>query len=225
MSILKRHLYSILNAKTSHEYALHEDEEEALLSTFREITDQVYEEAGRVIVPFELGEPFLVDYEPVFGSPFVKVSRTAYYVSYITRLIVSARRLVQSIRDMLGPRESALQQEEELALFGTIEEVSRSVRQEAEECGILLNGKGVGFSAAYERPIEEQVPEAISPVIKDALFEMVMWRKTQKMARQPWAIIDMYSSYMEEELTYIGGIMDRNTAVKQAYVKAHPAAF
>jgi hypothetical protein len=225
MSIIKRHLYSILNAKTSRMYALQEDEEDALLGAFREISCQVHEEAGRVILPYELGEPFLVDYEPVFESPFVKVSRTSYYTSYITRLIVSARKLVQSVCDMLRPRESILQQEEELALFGTMEEVSRTVRQEATECGIFRKGKGAWFEAAYERAHEEKPVPVKSPVIKNALFEMVMRRKAQKTARQPWAVIDMYSSFMEEELTYIGRIMDRNTAVKQAYVNAHPAAF
>jgi hypothetical protein len=30
---------------------------------------------------------------------------------------------------------------------------------------------------------------------------------------------------MKEELTFIGRIMDRNKAVKQAYVRAHPAAY
>ncbi|MGA9139261.1 MAG: hypothetical protein WBZ29_03495 [Methanocella sp.] len=225
MSIIKRHLYSILNAKTSRRYALQEDEEEALLSSFREISCQVHEEAGRVILPYELGEPFLVDYEPMFESPFVKKSGTAYYVSYITRLLVSARKLIQSVTDMFGRQESILQQQEEMALFGTMEEVSRTVRQEAAECGIFLKGEGIQFAAAYEKPFEEEPAPARSPVIKDALFEMVHWRNTQKMARQPWAIIDMYSSFMEEELTFIGHIMDRNKAVKQAYVKAHPAGF
>lgn len=196
-----------------------------MLSSFQEISDQVHEEAGRTILQYELGEPFLVDYEPMFESPFIRVSRTAHYVSYITRLIVSARRLIQSIGDMLRPRESVLQQEEELALFNTIDEVSRVVRLEAEECGIFPRGDGFGFSAACEWASEEQPVTAIPPQIKEALFEMDLWRKTQKMARQPWAIIDMYSSYMEEELTYIGGIMERYKAVKQAYVRAHPAAY
>jgi hypothetical protein len=104
-------------------------------------------------------------------------------------------------------RQSALAEEEAAA------ESERALVEAAEQ------------KIAADEEEEKPATAAISPAIKDALSEMVLWRKTQKMARQPWAIIDMYDEYMQEDLTLIGRIMDRNRSVKQAFVNAHSAAY
>jgi hypothetical protein len=111
-------------------------------------------------------------------------------------------------------RESLLQEEEERALFSTIEGVANQVQREAIESQIVYGRSLKGrFAAAYER--EDEGPSSTTHMP----FKDIVTRKVKNdMKKQPRRPMDTYSEFMEEEIMFIGRIIDRNRALSQGYL-------
>lgn len=109
-------------------------------------------------------------------------------------------------------RENILQEEEERALFSTIEGVANQVNREAIEGEILQGiGGGLAFAAAYERR-----PGVLSKAVSMPAKEVVVSRETRNAPAKPrrWPR-DSYIALMDEELTLTTAIIDRNRAMSQ----------
>lgn len=119
----------------------------------------------------------------------------------VSRLFMTRRR-----------RESILQEEEEMALFSTIEGVADRVNREAIESEILQGiGVDIGFAAAYEKPREGTVRATGIP-LKEAIKAKENRNGAIKTKRWPR---DSYIALMDEELSITTGIIDRNRAMSQ----------
>jgi hypothetical protein len=139
------------------------------------------------------------------------VTGQAYHESMITKHL-------QSVRHLFRRREIVLQEEEELALFKTIQGVADQVNREAIESEIR-NGIGSQwrFGAAYERAGEGPWGN-IGVRVEDVI---VARESKNDEAKQPGAAIDTYIEFMDEELKITRGIIDRNRALSQGYLNAH----
>ena len=144
MPLTKRLEQSILNALIRYVYALKEDEKAALLCTLEEISYQVqYESASGKILPYKNFARFLPARVKIAELPRETATASLRNVSLIVRL-------KRSIRNIFRRRETILQEEDELALFSTIEEISRQVHREAIESGILRDmADGGHFATGY----------------------------------------------------------------------------
>jgi hypothetical protein len=217
----------ILNAIIRYAYALHEDEEAALLSAFLVISYHIHREAVESMLPDKNYEQFISDHiqvvEPPESCPGIvspeAVAAPVYHEAMVTghvQTVVS--RVMQSARSRFRRRESVLQEEEEFALFSTIEGVADQVRREAIENDIKQGiGREVRFAAAYERagagpwgaigvPVEEVIAAQES--------------KNDGAKQNNWPM-DTYIEFMDEELMITRGIIDRNRALSQGYLNAH----
>lgn len=211
----------IINAIIRYAYALREDEEAALLSAFLVISYHIHREAVESMLPDKNYEQFIAAYKPATDAPSVvlmeetsaidAVTGQAYHESMITKHL-------QSFRHLFRRRELVLQEEEELALFRTIQGVADQVHREALESEIR-NGTGSQwrFAAGYERAGEGPWGNIGVPVADVIAAEE---SKTVE-AKQPGAAIDTYIEFMDEELMITRGIIDRNRALSQGYLNAH----
>lgn len=213
----------ILNAIIHHAYMLHDDEKDALLRAFLEISCMVHREAVEIISPGEdidglisarLGTgsspvatptPGMVEAEPCLEA----VAAPAF------RKLAIARHL-QSFCHMFRRRESVLQEEEELALFSTIEGVADQVRLEALAWETPGELKGeVSFAKAFGKNCEE--PRGT--LVETASKRMGVGKPPK--GRKPGWPFDAYIELMDEELLIIRRIIEKNRSVSQGYLKAH----
>jgi len=110
-------------------------------------------------------------------------------------------------------RESILQEEEELALFSTIQGVANQVNREAIESEIRQGiAGGLAFAAAYERRGGGERSKAISTPVKEVVVTKENRNAPAKPRRWPR---DSYIALMDEELTITTAIIDRNRAMSQ----------
>jgi hypothetical protein len=109
-------------------------------------------------------------------------------------------------------REALLQEEEEIALFSTIQGVANQVNREAIE-GEIREGiaGGLAFAAAYERPRGEP-RKTVSMPVKEVVVTIEKRSAPAKPRRWPR---DSYIALMDEELTIPRGLIDRNRAMSQ----------
>jgi hypothetical protein len=152
----------IINAIIRHAYALHEDEEAALLSAFLVISYHIHREAVEIMMPGKNYEQIISDYMPVaepsescpgvVGVELAAAGSVSPALMNKWQLNAVVTRVMQSARKRLPRRESVLQEEEELALFSTVAGVADQVRREAMESEIIRGiGREVRFAAAYEQ--------------------------------------------------------------------------
>jgi hypothetical protein len=217
----------ILNAVIRYAYALHEDEEAALLSAFLTISYNIHREAVESMSPGKNYEQIISDYMPVAepsescpGVVGVELAAVPVYHKAVIsgQLQTIATRAMQSARNRLRRRESVLQEEEELALFSTIAGVADQVRKEAMESGIVRGtGREVRFAAAYE-----QAGSGPWGGIGVPIDEVIAAQESKNEGvRQPGWALDTYIELMDEELMITRGIIDRNRALSQGYLNAH----
>jgi hypothetical protein len=128
-------------------------------------------------------------------------------------------RLRQSMRFMSRRhRESVLQEEEELALFSTIEGVADQVNREAIESEIRQGMGGNGsFAALYERAQPEPFVAPRAPVKVAVTAREGRNETVKRYGRRR----ETYIEFMDEELTITRGIIDRNRALSQGYLNSH----
>lgn len=211
----------IINAIIRYAYALREDEEAALLSAFLVISYHIHREAVESMLPDKNYEQFMSAYMPATdASPVVLMQETSavevvtgqvYHESMITKHL-------QSFRHLFRRREILLQEEEELALFRTIQGVADQVHREAIESEIR-NGIGSTwrFGATYEQASEGPWGNIGVPVADVIAAD----ESKNDEAKQTGFPMDTYIEFMDEELTITRGIIDRNRAVSQGYLNAN----
>jgi hypothetical protein len=129
-------------------------------------------------------------------------------------------RLGQSLRFMSRRhRESILQEEEELALFSTIQGVANQVNLEAFESEMKRMCSGKDRSVAAYVQADAGPWGARGVPVK----EIIAARDERKeKSKRHGASRDRYIEFMDEELTITRGIIDRNRALSQVYLNANP---
>lgn len=211
----------IINAIIRYAYALREDEEAALLSAFLVISYHIHREAVESMLPDKNYEQFIsasmtaTDVTPAALAPET-VSVDAMTAPVFRESLINKH--LQSFRHLFRRREIVLQEEEELALFKTIQGVADQVNREAVESEIR-NGIGSQwrFGAAYERAGEGPWGN-----IGVRVADVIVARESKNdEAKHQGAAIDTYIEFMDEELMITRGIIDRNRAVSQGYLNAH----
>lgn len=211
----------IINAIIRYAYALREDEEAALLSAFLVISYHIHREAVESMLPDKNYEQFIsasmtaTDVTPAALAPET-VSVDAMTAPVFRESLINKH--LQSFRHLFRRREIVLQEEEELALFKTIQGVADQVNREAVESEIR---NGIGgqwrFGAAYERAGEGPWGN-----IGVRVADVIVARESKNdEAKHQGAAIDTYIEFMDEELMITRGIIDRNRAVSQGYLNAH----
>jgi hypothetical protein len=129
---------------------------------------------------------------------------------------------MQSLCHRFRRSETVLQEEEELALFSTIQGVADQVNREALEMEIRGELKGYGdarFAAAYER---DNTRPWGSMVVSEGKEKGVKAAGGSRRVRRPGWPCDTYIECMDEELLITRGIIEKNRALSQEYLdKAH----
>jgi hypothetical protein len=217
----------IINSIIRYAYALHEDEEAALLSAFLVISYHTHREAIESMLPNKNYEQFISEYiqaaKPPESYPGVVGMNTAAVPANNEAGIPGQQqtimtRALRSARKRLRSRESVLQEEEELALFSTIAGVADQMQREAMESEIIRGiGSEVRFGPAYERAGAGPWGTMGVPV-KD----IIATQESKNVgAKQPGWPMGTYIKVMDEELTITRGIIDKNRALSEGYLNAH----
>ena len=233
MSIKKPLEQPIFNAIIHHAYMLRDDEREVLLRAFLEMSYQIHREAVEIMAPEEdiggliaaytqFEEPLKRDAFPEPATPAASGEATAAAAYCVTAKTSdhhesAIAKGLQSFRQMLRRRESVLQEEEELALFSTIEGVADLVNREAMEQEIMgeLKKGDTHFAAAYERDGKSKWDGL---VVSESPGET--WAGERKKKRQQGLPFDSYIECMDEELYITRGIIERNRVLSQDHLKA-----
>jgi hypothetical protein len=227
MSLPARLEQSILNAAIHRAYMLDEDEKAALLGAFLEMSYRIHREAVECMMPdSDYKQLILTNMQATEAQPAesaiaesfsdAATEEAAIESTYSGSLIT---KYLHTFRGIFRGRESVLQEEEELALFSTIEAISDQVHQEAFEAGIREGWSGeTGFAAVYEREEDNPRDAAVLPMVKDVIG---MRQNKNRLTGYRYGILDTYAEFMEEDYMHLGGIIDRNRAVSQGYLKAH----
>jgi hypothetical protein len=210
----------IINAIIHYAYALREDEEAALLSAFLVISYHIHREAVESMLPDKNYEQFIsARMLAMEASPAVLIQETsavdavagqAYHESMITKHL-------QSFPHLFRRREILLQEEEEIALFRTIQGVADQVHREAIEREIR-NGIGSTwrFGAAYGKAGEGPWGNIGVPVADVIAAD----ESKNDDTKRPGYAMDTYIEFMDEELMITREIIDRNRALSQGYLNA-----
>jgi|AGTN01.1.fsa_nt_gi hypothetical protein len=221
MSMKKSLEQPVVDAVIRHAYALREDEETALLSAFLSISYRIHLEAVEYVTPGGDFDHIIAMDKEVIETPSpamaeeTLIDHSAAVSSYHESLIAWCLRY---IRNLLRHREHELQEEEEIALFNAIEGVADQVHREAFENELSTGVDGSClFAAAYERASPGHLEVRGMPI-----REVISAREgnpvtTRKHVRPR----DKYIALMDEELKITRGIIDRNRALSQGYLKAH----
>lgn len=211
----------VINAIIRYAYALREDEEAALLSAFLLISYHIHREAVESMLPDKNYEEFIAAQMQATEAPPVALLQETPTADVLTGAVYHESLItkhLQSVRHLFRRREMILQEEEELALFRTIQGVADQVHREAIE-NEIRNGIGgqLHFGAAYERAGEGPWGNIGVP-ITDVI---VAHENKNDEAKQTGFPMDTYIEFMDEELMITRGIIDRNRAVSQGYLNAH----
>jgi hypothetical protein len=209
----------IFNSIIHYAYMLHDDEREVLLRAFLEMSYKIHREAVEIMSPEEDIGCIIAAYTQFEESPVIESSRDAAAAEAprvaakvpANHESVIAKHL-QSFRHMFRRRESVLQEEEELALFSTIEGVANQVNREAFESEMRRICSGKERSAtAYEQA-------AVGPwgAMGVPVGEIIAGGDGGKeKARLRGRPRDTYIEFMDEELMHMRGIIDRNRALRK----------
>lgn len=188
-----------------------DDEEEALFSTIKEISYQVHKEAAASGLTREKYESFfpaaaeLISYEPA-ESPQSSPG-----------ILVRLARLVDRVLNILLMRKHYFQlDEEEEALFSTMQEISDTVHREAAESG-LLQHIDLANPLIWQRAKEEKP-------LKDALFrrnkDTAIATGSNMPKKQSRSRMDTYMDAMDDDLFFTTRIIERNRAVSLRHISA-----
>jgi hypothetical protein len=224
---------ALLSAFLAISYHIHREAVESMLSP------EKYEQLISSRMPAADTEESFIEIasEPVYREPLI-VGHIRYVIATISNVPGSLKsavitpiqsavtnpvesvitRLRRSIRLMSRRRrENILQEEEELALFSTIEGVADQVNREAMESEILADSNGKGrFAAAYEQTGQEALG-ATGVSISEVIAARGGKNTAAKRILRPR---DTYIEFMDEELMITRRIIDRNRAVSQGYLNA-----
>lgn len=216
----------IFNAIIHHAYMLHDDEREVLLRAFLETSYKMHREAVEIMSPGEDIESLIAAYMQFEESPAIASSSMAAATPGNEAAAQASRKAtsdqgspiakhLRSFRQMFRRKESILQEEEELALFSTIESVADQVNREAMEIEIMgeLRG-GARFAAAYEQSGYEPGETTIA-----SKGEGEVAGGRMRTGRPGWPF-DTHIECMDEDLLIMRGIIERNRAVSENCHKA-----
>jgi hypothetical protein len=216
MSIKKPLEQPIFNAIIHQAYMLHDDEREVLLRAFLEMSCKIHREAVEIMSPEkDIGSLLAVHMQfeeaSVTNSSSVAAAASAPKESAEQHgdHESAIAKYLQSFCHMFRRRESILHEEEELALFSTIQGVADQVNREALELEIMGELKGDDrFAAAYER--DGEGPWGAMIVSEG---EREVGAGGRKRVRQPGWPFDTYIELMDEELLITRGIIEKNRAL------------
>ncbi len=221
MSMKKSLEQPVVDAVIRHAYALREDEEMALLSAFLSISYRIHREAVEYVMPGGDFDQIIAMDEGVIETPVLAmaedtlIDHSAAVSAYRESLIA---RCLRYIRNMLQHRERELQEEEEIALLNAIEGVADQVHREAFEKELSAGvDSSCRFTAAYERPRPDHREVRGMPIVEVIAVKEGKPGTTRKYVRPR----DKYIALMDEELKITRGIIDRNRALSQGYLKNH----
>lgn len=218
----------ILDAVIHHAYMLHDDEREALLHSFLEMSCRIHREAVEIISPGEnvdsliareqaqeVSSAISLRGEAMADSPGNEPSEPVYREPMVAKYL-------KMFSGMFRRPDSGLQEDEELALFSTIEGVADQVNREALEWEIA--GELVGdlrFSAAYERDGSGRwSPGEDSGTESGTERKGLLAAERRAKGGMPGWPFDSYIALMDDELLFTRGIIEKNRVTAERYIKA-----